>query len=60
MATSAISGSATNLIAMSEQFFKEASPFNSTVIPGAGHGLNLGYSHTETYSKILHFLEAHV
>ncbi|KAK7221231.1 hypothetical protein V2G26_009234 [Clonostachys chloroleuca] len=59
-ATSAIQNKAPNLIAASEEFFPNASPFNATVIPKAGHGLNLGYSADLAFDTILEFLEAHV
>ncbi|KAH6688583.1 Alpha/Beta hydrolase protein [Plectosphaerella plurivora] len=36
--------------------FKEASPFEAYVVPGAGHGLALEYSHVETTGKMLDFL----
>ncbi|KAF9761003.1 hypothetical protein IL306_004015 [Fusarium sp. DS 682] len=45
-----------SLLDISRQFFTHASRFNTTVVPGAGHGLNLGYSHTVTYDAILDFL----
>ncbi|KAI7972344.1 hypothetical protein EIK77_009785 [Talaromyces pinophilus] len=60
LATSAINGSASNLIVASKQYFENASPFNATVVPNAGHGLNLGYSHSITYATILDFLDTHV
>lgn len=60
MGTTAIRDTASNLVAFSANYFEKASPFNATVIPGAGHGLNLGYSHTRTFSTMLEFLEAHV
>lgn len=40
--------------------FPHASPFNATVVPGAGHGLNMGYSHEFTFDAILDFLDRHV
>jgi pimeloyl-ACP methyl ester carboxylesterase len=45
-----------SLLDISRQFFTQASRFNTTVVPGAGHGLNFGYSHTVTYDSILEFL----
>lgn len=63
MGTAAIKDSAPdapNLLALSSGSFANASPFNATVVPGAGHGLNLGYSHTFTYNTMLEFLDAHV
>ncbi|KAM0206416.1 hypothetical protein ACHAPA_003612 [Fusarium lateritium] len=45
-----------SLLDLSRNFFTKASRFNTTVIPGAGHGLNFGYSHTLTYDAIFDFL----
>ncbi|KAF5663508.1 hypothetical protein FHETE_7455 [Fusarium heterosporum] len=45
-----------SLLDYSKRFFTQASRFNTTVIPGAGHGLNFGYSHPLTYDAILDFL----
>lgn len=56
--TSAIGESAENLIAFSEQFFPNASPFNATIIPGSGHGLNFEYSHPQTFGAMLDFLDS--
>lgn len=58
MATSAIAGASPNLISFSESFFPEASYFNATVIPKAGHGLNMGYSHVLTYETMLDFIDS--
>lgn len=58
MGTAAIGDSAANLIAFSGQFFPKASPFNATIIPGTGHGLNMEYSHTQTYSAMLDFFDS--
>ncbi|KAI5370061.1 putative alpha/beta hydrolase-1 [Septoria linicola] len=35
--------------------FKNAAPFKVSIIPGAGHGLNLQYTHVQTYKTILDF-----
>lgn len=60
MATSAIDDKFPNLIASSEPMFPNASPFNATVIPNAGHGLNLGYSSSGAFDAILEFIDLHV
>jgi pimeloyl-ACP methyl ester carboxylesterase len=41
--------------ATSKAMFKHACPFKVSIIPGAGHGLNLQYSHPTTYATILNF-----
>lgn len=51
-----INNSAPNLIEMSRQSFTKASAFNATIVPGAGHGLNLQYTSSFTYKAILDFL----
>ena len=38
------------------EYFPKASKFEAYVVPGAGHGLNLQYSHAVTYDTILGFL----
>ncbi|EJP66739.1 hydrolase, alpha/beta fold family protein [Beauveria bassiana ARSEF 2860] len=48
---------ASNILTMSEPMFKQAKSFNTTIVPGAGHGLNFGYSHTVTYQDMLDFLK---
>ncbi|OAA39558.1 catalytic protein [Beauveria brongniartii RCEF 3172] len=48
---------ASNILTMSEPMFKQAKSFNTTIVPGAGHGLNFGYSHTETYRDMINFLK---
>ncbi|KAK5172667.1 uncharacterized protein LTR77_002787 [Saxophila tyrrhenica] len=40
--------------ATSQQFF-ENTDIDVTIIPGAGHGLNLQYTHPQTYSSILNW-----
>ncbi|KAI9902422.1 hypothetical protein N3K66_001774 [Trichothecium roseum] len=59
-ATGAIDDKFSNLIEASGPMFPHASPFNATVVPGAGHGLNMGYSHEFTFDAILDFLDRHV
>ncbi|UNI13903.1 hypothetical protein JDV02_000598 [Purpureocillium takamizusanense] len=49
-----------NLLAMSKRSFSKAKAFNATVVPEAGHGLNLGYSSAFTYKAIHDFLKAEV
>ncbi|KAI9166545.1 hypothetical protein HJFPF1_02654 [Paramyrothecium foliicola] len=60
LGTSAIDNKAPNLIEASAQYFPKASTFNATVVPGAGHGLNIGYSHISTYDDILDFISTNV
>ncbi|KAM5351024.1 hypothetical protein ACJ41O_003747 [Fusarium nematophilum] len=45
-----------SLLDTSRVFFPKASRFNTTVVPGAGHNLNSGYSHPVTYASMLEFL----
>ncbi|RFU75771.1 hypothetical protein TARUN_6530 [Trichoderma arundinaceum] len=54
--TTTIKGAFPNLIAASEPFFPHAASFNTTIVPGSGHGLNLGYSHKAAYTSIFNFL----
>ncbi|ETN46236.1 uncharacterized protein HMPREF1541_00420 [Cyphellophora europaea CBS 101466] len=42
----------------SKQYFPNAKNFEVVIVPGAGHGLNLQYTHTQTYSAMLEFLSA--
>ncbi|KAH7329470.1 Alpha/Beta hydrolase protein [Stachybotrys elegans] len=58
--TSVINDRAANLVQDMATAFPNASAFNATVVPGAGHGLNFGYSHALAYDTILSFLENHV
>lgn len=44
--------------AASEMFFPDAANFEAFIVPGAGHGLNLEYSHPLTYSTILEYLKS--
>ncbi|KPM38210.1 hypothetical protein AK830_g8370 [Neonectria ditissima] len=55
-ATAIANASLPTLLDASKAFFPHASRFNATVVPGAGHGLNYGYSHTFTYKAISEFL----
>ncbi|KAJ6781212.1 hypothetical protein PWT90_10723 [Aphanocladium album] len=50
-------GDAPDILAASKPMFDKAKTFNSTIVPGGGHGLNFGYSHTFTYKGILDFLK---
>jgi len=45
---------------VSASLLKKASPFETFVVPKAGHGLNLEYSWPTTYGKILDFLGKYV
>ncbi len=45
--------------AAAQQFFPQASDFQAFVVPNAGHGLNLEYSHPTTYAHIQQFLAGH-
>jgi hypothetical protein len=54
--TTTIQGTFPNLLAASKTFFPKVSSFNTTITPGAGHGLNLGYSHKATYASMFNFL----
>ncbi|KAL7943544.1 hypothetical protein V8C42DRAFT_359209 [Trichoderma barbatum] len=56
--TTTIQGAFPNLIALSGHFFPNATTFKASVIPGAGHGLNLGYSHKAAYTSIFNFLKS--
>ncbi|KAL7911331.1 hypothetical protein GGI35DRAFT_447174 [Trichoderma velutinum] len=56
--TTTIQGAYPNLLAASQPFFPNVSSFNATVIPGGGHGLNLGYSHKLAYNTIFDFLKS--
>ncbi|KAK5946173.1 hypothetical protein PMZ80_000313 [Knufia obscura] len=42
--------------AASKMFFPNAQNFNASITPGAGHGLNLQYSHPITYNTIFSYL----
>ncbi|ORY55857.1 Alpha/Beta hydrolase protein [Pseudomassariella vexata] len=43
--------------ALSQQFFKNTTDFETVIVPNAAHGLNLEYSHSEAYTAILDFLD---
>lgn len=49
--------SVANALELSRPNFKEAKSFTATIVPGAGHGLNFGYSHPVTYKGMLDFLK---
>lgn len=53
----AMMGDATDILALSKPMFEQAKTFNTTIVPGAGHGLNFGYSHPVTYKGILDFIK---
>ncbi|KAF6814936.1 hypothetical protein CSOJ01_03766 [Colletotrichum sojae] len=42
--------------AFSGKILSKADPFEAYIVPGAAHGLTLGYSHVETTGKMLDFL----
>ena len=44
-----------NILETSKPMFPKASKFDAVVVPGAGHGLNLQYSHPFTYNTINNF-----
>lgn len=56
--TTTIQGKFPDLISFSKSFFPHASSFKASVIPGGGHGLNLGYSHKLAYNSIFDFLKS--
>lgn len=45
--------------AASKMYFPNAAAFEAFIVPNAGHGLNLEYSHPLTYTTILNFFESH-
>ncbi|QDS74961.1 hypothetical protein FKW77_004889 [Venturia effusa] len=47
-----------NLVAQSKPMLPKVKDFTGVIVPGAGHGLNLEYSHPLTYSTILDYLGA--
>ena len=49
-------GTLPNIPSSSQQYIPNASPFQVFIVPGAGHGLNLQYTHPTTYSTINSFL----
>lgn len=51
---------APDLIAVSKPMFAQASSFDYHIVEGAGHGLNLAYSHETTYGKILDFFSSKI
>ncbi|KAH6606904.1 hypothetical protein Trco_006057 [Trichoderma cornu-damae] len=46
-----------DLLASSKPFFPSAATFNTSIIPGAGHGLTSGYSAKATYDSMFSFLK---
>ncbi|PTB46118.1 hypothetical protein M441DRAFT_63418 [Trichoderma asperellum CBS 433.97] len=56
--TTSIQGAFPDLLAPSKAFFPSAATFNTSIVPGAGHGLNLGYSHKTTYASMFDFLSS--
>ncbi|RDI81626.1 hypothetical protein Vi05172_g8392 [Venturia inaequalis] len=46
-----------NLLAQSKPYLPNVKNFTGFVVPGSGHGLNLEYSHTLTYSTMLNYLQ---
>ncbi len=44
-----------NIPSTSKNYIPNAKNFEVTIIPGAGHGLNLEYSHPTTYASILNY-----
>ncbi|KAK2616475.1 hypothetical protein QQS21_000517 [Conoideocrella luteorostrata] len=60
MNTMAIKDVSANLIEHSKGSFKQASAFQATVIPEAGHGLNFGFSAGNAYKAITDFVKANV
>ncbi|KAI1076769.1 Alpha/Beta hydrolase protein [Whalleya microplaca] len=44
----------------SKQYFPNTTDFETVIVPGAGHGLNLEYSWPTTYSSILDFFDKNV
>lgn len=57
-ATGAINGTAPDLLEFSKPMFKQAKSFKTSIVPEAGHGLNFGYSHVETYKRINDWLKS--
>lgn len=49
-----------NLLQASAPMFPKASVFNATMPSKAGHGINYGKSHEESYTAMLGFFDAHV
>lgn len=57
--TTAIQGAFPDLLAASKPNFPSAASFNTTIVPGGGHGLNMGYSHKATYDSMFNFLSSY-
>jgi hypothetical protein len=60
MNTMAINGSAPNLIDYSKNNFKKATAFTASIVPDAGHGINLNRNAPEAYKAITDFIKTHV
>lgn len=60
MQTGPIMSSAPDLLQYSRRNFCAASVFETSVTPGAGHGLNYQFSAPLTYKAIIDFLNSHV
>ncbi|KAF4119331.1 hypothetical protein GMORB2_4850 [Geosmithia morbida] len=58
--TTAIGDAAPNLLAASAVMFPKASVFNATMPSKAGHGINYGKSHDESYDAMLGFFDSNV
>lgn len=58
MATDSVDPELPNLLEISRAQFPKASDFNATVVPNAGHGLNLGYSAPGAYNTMFAWLES--
>ncbi|KAH8900407.1 alpha/beta-hydrolase [Thozetella sp. PMI_491] len=54
------STSVPSLPAKVQENFPNAAKFEAVVVPDAGHGLNLEYSHSDTYGTILDFLDKYI
>ena len=52
----ATGGALPNIPSSSQPNFPNAKAFEADIIPGAGHALNLEYSHPSTYQTIVNFL----
>lgn len=52
--------SSPSIPAQSEKYFTNASSFDTIIVGGTGHGLNLEYTSHETYTSILDFFDKNV
>ncbi|KAM0452880.1 hypothetical protein ACHAO4_005299 [Trichoderma viride] len=57
--TTPIQGAFPNLLDASKPNFPSVASFNTTIVPGGGHGLNMGYSHKFTYDSMFNFLSSY-